>query len=78
MLWRLYRHYDRLREPHRFLLFLAFLLPAVITATNPYSTIVSVVGWSFLIFVLVTRFWYHYVRPRLARRRRRSSSQEGS
>ena len=67
MLWRLYQRYDRLREPGRFLLFMAFLIPVMIAATNPYSTVVSAAGWTALLFLLATRAWYHYVRPRLKR-----------
>ena len=65
MLWRLYQRYDRLEEPARFMIFMAFLIPTMVAATNPYSTPVAAAGWAVLLFLLVTRFWYHYVRPRL-------------
>ena len=80
MLWRLYRRYDRLQEPWRFIIFMAFLMPVMITATNPYSAAVAAIGWVTLVFVLVTRFWYHYARPISAKRRQdreAASSEKG-
>jgi len=80
MLWRLYQRYDRLTEPARFMIFIAFLIPIMIAATNPYQPVVAAIGWSLVLFLIVTRWWHLYVRPRLAKRQqcRQAAREQGS
>jgi len=69
MFWKPYQRYDRIAEPWRFLLFMAVLIPTMVAACNPYWPVASGIGWAILLFLLITRFWYIEVRPRLKKRR---------
>ena len=68
MLWRLYERYDRVREPWRFLLFLACCAPLSVMMGGAFGLAPALAALAAIFFLIVTRWWYLDVRPRRHKR----------